>query len=259
MKKERQEGIPYMAVIVGLMVVLVVMLGFNISRTIEFSPVLNVQPSENMLRNTLTVTGRAELTFSPDEAWVYLSIVTEDLDAKKAQDDNRVIANAVIDAIKMWGVSASDIETETYSLSKIQDWDPDLRKYIDKGYRLTHTIKVTTTRINDLGDLVDTAVGAGANQVQRVTFTLSDQSERSARDEALKKAAEPAKEKAQLLATSTGATLGEITHIQEQDFYYTPFEYRGADLMEAAAAAPTTISPEKVEIRSTVQLIFEIE
>ena len=182
------------------------------------------------------------------------------MDAKEAQLENGRLSNTVVDAVKRWGVPESGIETSSYTLNKIQEWDPETRNYKNRGYRLTHTLKVTTSRINDVGDLVDKAVEAGANEVSQITFTLQDETERQARNEALKKAMEIAEEKAQILATTAGIALGGVTNIQEQNYYYAPFDYSksGIGATLEAAEAPTQISPQKVEIQSSVQVIFSI-
>lgn len=212
-------------------------------------------PTDTM-RHTLSVTGNSEIEVAPDKALVYVSIITDNADAKKAQQDNSISSNAVIEALKTWGVSPSDIETQTYSLVRKQEWDPKENRYVEGDYRLTHTLRVTTKRIDSVGELVDTAVNAGANTIESVTFTLTDESERKVRDQALAKAAEVARQKAQTLASNAGATLGQVTIVEEQSFYYRPFNYE----MKAAGAesAPTQISPQMVQVTSSVRLVFEI-
>jgi uncharacterized protein YggE len=256
----KENPISSQVIIVGLLIVIIALIGFLLSKPVAFNPIIDVKPSENMLRDTISVTGRSELTFSPDKAIVYVSVVTDKMDAKEAQTENRDISNRVIDSIKSWGIAESDIETSSYTLNKVQEWNPDTRTYEDKGYRLTHTLKVTTNRITDIGDLVDKAVEAGANEVGQITFTLQDSTELQARNDALKKAMEMAEEKAQILATTAGISLGKVTNIQEQNYYYTPFDYTvaRADTSLEAGSAPTQISPQKVEIQSSVTVIFTI-
>jgi len=245
-----------------VVVVMVALLAVNLNKTIEFKPVVQIQQPQDPQHNTLSVSGSSQITVAPDRAIAYVSIVTEDKKvAKNAQDKNRDISNAVINALKAWGVNASDIETETYSLEKIQEWESVKNKYVDNGYRLTHTLKVTTGKINDMGSLVDLCVNAGANGIDRITFDLSKESEKNARDAALIKATQVAVEKGQNLASTAGVKLGKVMSVYEQNYYYTPFEFNTKNAMgssDAGAPAPTSISPQKVEVSSSVQLVFEI-
>jgi len=254
-----QPTTPYLIIIVGLLVVVAVLLAINLNKPMEFKPVVEVKPPQDLQRNALIVSGNAQLSVAPDQAVVYVSIITDDnKTAKGAQEKNRKTANAVLNAIKRWGANASDIETGTYSLTKLEGWDTEEGKYVEYGYRLTNTLNVTTQRINKLGGLIDASVAAGANGVESITFELSKKSEKKVREEALVKATKVAKQKGSQLASTAGVTLGKVISVQEQNFYYTPFEYNVKYSIGSAESAPTQISPAKVEVTSTVQLIFEI-
>lgn len=242
-------------VLVGLMLITIILLAFSITRPVE----IQIQSSPEPLRDTLSVSGTSELEKAPDQAIAYLSIITDDPDPSKAQQDNAQKSNAVMDAIKSWGAADKDIETATYSLEKRQEWNPNTYQYDEKGYRATHTLKVTTSRIDDMGSLVDAAVGAGANDIDHITFTLTKDSEKNARNEALQKAMELAKEKAQQLSATAGVTLDKVVTINEQSFIYRPYDYYRTAATAAAPEAASKISPSKVEIDATVNVVYVIK
>jgi len=50
------------------------------------------------------------------------------------------------------------------------------------GYTVSNRLKVTVKNIDDVGDVIDTAVDAGVNEVQSVSFTLSDKTRQDARE-----------------------------------------------------------------------------
>lgn len=244
--------------VVGLLVVIAVLLAVNMYKPVEFKPVVNT--GSTTVQNTLSVSGNALLSAAPDQAIAYINIVTDDENAKTAQSANRETSNAVVDALKSWGVDTSSIETDSYSLSKKQEWVKENGTYVDVGYRLTHTLKVTTERVDEVGDMVDVAVNAGANGVDGVTFSLSKDKEKQVRDQALERAITAAKEKAQRMASTAGVTLGKVTSVSEQNFYYTPYEYNTRNSYNdlAAMAAPSPISPQTVEVSSSVSLAYEL-
>lgn len=259
MKEERCScgcsiSYPLMAII-GLLIVCAALLAVGLNK-----PIGTAGGTSDLQRDTLSVSGNSEISVAPDEAYVYLKIVTENLDAKKAQAENGETANSVMAALKAWGAKDDQIETSDYSLEKVQEWDSKDSKYVDKGYRVTNIIKVTTAKINDVGSLVDAGVEAGANGVDSVSFGLSKDSQKAARDNALVKAADAAKQKAQKLADASGTKLGKAITVNEQSYYYAPYQVNVRNSMyeTAAGAAPTPISPQKVSVTSSVSIVYEL-
>jgi uncharacterized protein len=223
------------------------------------NPTVQVQSPQDLQRNALSVSGTSELSVAPDKAEVLVSIVTDNMTAKVAQDANRVITNAVMSALKSWGANASDIETDSYTLAKLEEYDSEKAKYIDRGYRLTHTVKVSTKRIDEVGGVVDAAVQAGANGVESITFTLSKDKEKQIRQQAMVAAATAAREKARNLADAAGIELGKAINVQES-YYLTPYSFNmKANVMAADSAGSSQISPSKVQVTSSVQMTYEIK
>ncbi len=207
-------------------------------------------------RNVLSVSGNAQIEAAPDKAEVYVSVNTKGLTAREAQDSNSAISSGVIDALASAGIPRTDIETTNYNLYKNMNWEPDQQKYVDSGYALSHTLKVTTMQVENAGRLADIAVGAGANGVERVSFGLTKEKEKEARDQAMEKAAMLAREKAATLAQTSGIRLGRLISVEESNFYYVPFDF--AVSKAAGERLDAQILPEKVSISGSVSMRFEI-
>ena len=64
------------------------------------------------------MTGTTELAIAPDEAWVHLGVETflPTMDAAVSDNDKRM--SAVIAALKLAGVAASDLTTEIMNLAE---------------------------------------------------------------------------------------------------------------------------------------------
>ncbi len=223
--------------------------------------VMAVKPNSAVNEN-MAVSGNAELSVSPDQAEVYINVVSEALTAGEAQTANKEISNKVIAALKNLGIDEKNIETSNYYLSKKQEWEYKEQKYTEKGYILTHTLKVTTTDVQNVGKFVDAAVGAGANGIDRINFGLTKATEKDVRAQALVKATQAAKEKAQSLAETAGVKLGKVTGISESNFYYTPYVYNVRNNYDAGAGIAMdeaeSISPQKVDVTSSVQITYAI-
>lgn len=212
-------------------------------------------------RNILTVTGTHELQVAPDQATITFSVITDDMSAKVASQENSDLMNAIVTALRAQGVAASDIETINIYLTKLTEWDYNRQRNIDKGYQQTATVKVTTKNLDGVGAILDAAIGAGANNVQDVAFSLTPTAEATYKEQALTEAAQVAKTKAQTLASASGASLGRITSLSENSYNYQPYYYNTRSVMMADAGAekaPTPISPEKVSISVSVSIGYEL-
>ena len=119
------------------------------------------------------------------------------------------------------------------------------------GYTASNTVTATIRKLGDAGDVVDAAVGAGANQVYGPNLLTSDQD--AAYRNALKEAVAQARTKAETLATASNSTLGKITAIVESG---------GAAPMPMALGAAkdssVPIEPGTQKIEATVSVTFAL-
>jgi uncharacterized protein YggE len=81
------------------------------------------------------------------------------------------------------------------------------------GYRVVNQVRLTVREIKRLGEILDAAVMLGANQVNGITFDVSDAE--TLKDEARRQAMVNAKRRAELYATAAGAQLGNVLTISE--------------------------------------------
>ncbi|MCW4152386.1 SIMPL domain-containing protein [Halomonas sp. 18H] len=79
--------------------------------------------------------------------------------------------------------------------------------------RLERPVTVELTDIDQLGDVLDALMDAGVNALDGVQFDLQDRD--AATDEALVKALEKARHKAELMAGTLETDLGHVQHIEE--------------------------------------------
>lgn len=210
------------------------------------------------VRNLITVSGTSELTTMPNKAEIYVKIETFEKTAEEAKNANSKISKKVITALENKGVKNADIETSQFYLSPRYSWDEKTGKSEIDGYTLTNVLKVTTLDLDKVGNLVDTAVNSGANGIDNVIFGLTKDREKEIKSEALVRASEEAKVKAEALATRLGVNLKRIASISESSFSYIPYAYRFAAVEKVMAAEETQISPQKLEVSATVNLAYEI-
>ncbi len=193
---------------------------------------------------TITVSGNGTANATPDKASFDFGVTTNAGTASEAMSKNAQQAQAIIDALKNSGVDSSDIQTSQVSLWPQTSSDGNTIT----GYQASNTVTVTAP-IAKSGDLVDAAVGAGANNVDGPNLSVSDQS--TAYAAAMKKAVADAQSKAQAIASASGLTLGGITHISD-DGSANPGPIMYGAALGAAKATPIEAGTQQVQASVTV-------
>ena len=158
---------------------------------------------------SITVTGIATVRAKPDEAVVSLGVHTEAEKAQEAMEQNAAKMNQVFAALEDLGIGDADLATSYISLNPM--WTSDGREVT--GFQADNTVDVTIHEMGKVGKVIDAAVDAGANIANGITFRLSDAN--AGVNEALAKAVENARTKADAMAEAADATVGEVLTIAE--------------------------------------------
>jgi uncharacterized protein YggE len=195
----------------------------------------------------ITVLGTGSTNITPDRASFAFGTVSQAATANAALAASSQSVARVIAALKRAGVAQADIQTSDLSLSpRMNDNGNEI-----VGYTASNTVTATIRKLGDAGDVVDAAVGAGANQVYGPNLLASDQD--AAYRNALKAAVAEARTKAETLATASNSTLGKITAIVEGGGSVPmPME------LGAAKDSSVPIEPGTQKIEATVSVTFAL-
>jgi len=207
---------------------------------------------------TISVTGSGKTVLTPDIAYINIGVQTEDQDASSAVSENTLQTQEVIDALTAAGVAKEDIQTTNFNIYPRQDYDPQGQPTGEITYIVTNTVYVTVRDLDQIGDLLNSAVAAGANTIHGIQFDVDDKAE--ALSDARASAVKNAETIAQELAAAADVGLGEIQSISTfTGGYPSPlFEGRGggANIM---ADAPVPISAGQMIVTVEVSVIYTIE
>lgn len=218
----------------------------------------NVYPQAEPPQRLLTVNGVGMVTVSPDIAYVSIGVQTDDPSAGTAVRANNATAQAVIEAIKSFGVKDEDITTSNFNVSLSERYD-DKGNVVEKTYVVQNTVYVKVRKLETLGDLLDAAIQAGANSINGVSFDVEDRNDAVNRARML--AVESARKQAETLAEAAGVKLGEVQAISFYDSApYTGLEGKGGggDVYRAAAAS-VPISAGQFQIVVTVTISYVLK
>ena len=168
-------------------------------------------------RKTLNVTGTGTITTSPDIAYVTLGVVTENKDAKTAQQENAKAMEKIVGLIKGSGIKNEDIKTVNFNMYPKYDYNKDTGASGIIGYTVNNSVQITVRDIAKAGGIMDLAADSGANITSNISFGLSDYNKYY--NDALKKALEAARVKAEAMAGVYGIKLTVPVTISENGGY----------------------------------------
>lgn len=198
----------------------------------------------------MSINGKGSVMVEPDIATVSLGVITENKELKAAQEENAVKSTQVLNSLINSGVEEKDIKTETYTINPEYDYIEG--KQVFRGYRVTHTFKVTIKNLKNIGEIIDSAVASGANTVSNINFTISNPSIYYRK--ALNLAIEGAVRKAESMESSLEITINRIPiSIIEEGQGYTPIAEKA---VYSAPAAVTPIKEGQIEIIANIKAVF---
>jgi uncharacterized protein len=196
----------------------------------------------------ITVTGTESVEAAPDVAEWLFGVQTSATTARAALSANAKRMRRVVAALRAAGVARADIRTEYVSLY------PDVRESGNvAGYFASASVHAVAPRLGRSGAVVDAAVRAGASEVSGPTLTRSDRDD--LHREALNRAYDAARAKAESLARKLGVSLGAPTAVVEGGLGGPEPLYAERT---AALASDVTIEPGTTDITATVTVTFAI-
>lgn len=210
---------------------------------------------------TILATGSATSSVSPDLVTVQFGVDTQAKTAQGAISSNAQIMDSVISALENAGISKDEISTAGFSISPVyNDTVPDpltgIHKSVLAGYQTSNTLYVKTTKLTSAGNIIDTAVAAGANRVDSVSFSLSPDKQQSLQDDLLGKAVLNAKSRAQKALDPLSQKIIGVKMVSLSEFNIpAPPIYYGA---MASADKGTQIFTSNQDVTTTVNVTFLI-
>ena len=220
---------------------------------------LSLGMSSALADRTVTVTGSGETLVTADTAVVSVGVSIRKKDALKAQSAANEVIAAIRAALTGNGFSEEDISTGYINLYAVYDYSSDIEQIV--AYSASSSLAIKLTDMSRVGAVIDLAFGAGANTLDGVSFSVSDDA--AARTESLKAAVADAKEKAAVLAEAAGLGKLEIEAIQEgnvisYDSGVNNFSRKVlGNVEEAAMDAATVVRAAKICVSASVTVTFK--
>jgi len=207
--------------------------------------------------STLSVNGSAQVSLSPDIAYISIGVHTENVDASEAVSGNAAQAQKVVDALKAMGLDEKDIRTSNFNISPQQQFDEN-GKLTGVIFIVDNTVYVTMRDLTKIGDTLGAAVSAGANSIYGITFDVADKT--AALASGRKTAVENARKQAEELAEAAGVTLGGVQNLNYYNSYPVMIEGKGGGaMMDSAAVSSVPVTPGQLSFTVDVNIVYLIE
>lgn len=205
-------------------------------------------PARPMIPQIVT-TATGEARVAPDRATIMIGVQSRATTAAAAATQNSQRQRAIIDAIKARGVPAEQIATSNFNVIPETRYDREGQAAPrTTSYLVVNTVTVELRRIDQVGPVIDAALAAGANQINSLTFGVTNPD--SARRIALSQAVAKSRADAEVMARAAGGSLGPLIELNAMDQYVPgpprPFDMRASMGEVAAARVPVEAGEETI-------------
>jgi len=202
----------------------------------------------------ISVTGEARISAPPDLAQIDAGVTSEAKTAREASDANNAAMGKVLLALKGAGIDEKDYQTSRLSLQPQYSVAKQGSPAAVIGYRAGNRVNIRLRDVTKLAGVIDTLVGAGANEIGGINFMVSQASKLL--DDAREQAIADARRKAEIYAKAAGVTLGPPLSISEEGAAQPIVRPRMAVPM---AATPAPIAQGEETLSVTVGVTWAIK
>lgn len=176
---------------------------------------MRVQAQETgVSEHTISVSGVGEVFGTPDTVYINLGVDKTSPSVTEAVTGARETLAAIITALEGAGISRDDIQTSNFNVYPEDRFNPSTGQ--PTGERIYHAslgVNVIVRVVDDASTVITTALDAGANSMNGLSFGIADTTELESQARAA--AVANAKARADELAQAFGVTLGNVVAISE--------------------------------------------
>jgi uncharacterized protein YggE len=204
----------------------------------------------------LSIAAEGSVQGRPDMAAISVGVMTEGATAAAALAENGRRMNALMSAVRRAGLAERDVQTSNLSVNPqhvyVENESPRIT-----GYQAHNMVTLRVRNVDNLGRVIDAAVGAGGNNVNGVSFSYQEPDAQW--DAARRDAMTEARRLAELYASAIGASIERVVSISEGGAAPPPMPMMRMERMAMANDASTPTAPGEVETRVTVNVVYELK
>lgn len=214
---------------------------------------INPAIAQEQILRTLTVTGQGVERIPTTLTQVNLGVEIQGKIANEVQQEVAKRSTAVVDFLRSRKVE--QLQTTGIQLQPNYDYSNNQRRLI--GYIGTNTVTFRL-KTEEIGNLLDEAVKAGATRIDGISFTATDEAIANAQKEALRQATVNAKSQSEAVFNALNLTAKDVVSIQVNNAHApTPIMVRSPQESKIMADSTPVIGGEQsVEAAVTLQIRY---
>jgi uncharacterized protein len=213
------------------------------------APALAQAPAPSDFPPAISVSGEASVAAPPDLAMIDAGVASDAKTAREAAEANNAAMAKVLQALKAANIDDKDYQTSRLSLQPQYAPNRPGQSTVT-GYRASNRVSIKVHDVGKVAGVIDTLVGAGANDIGNIYFTVAEPSKLL--DEAREKAVADARRKAEIYAKAAGVTLGAPLSISEDGTPAPMFRLKTLAAPMQAAGTPVAQGEETLSITVSV-------
>ena len=212
---------------------------------------------ETQLERNIEVTAAGEATAAPDRATLRVAVTATGDDAEAVRDELDADDEELRTALREWGLDEDAVRTDEYDVRESYETRDDPNR---TRYEGVHRYAIELDDVDAVGEVIDVAVDAGADRVQRIQFGLTEETEREVREEAIANAMSNADADAAALANASDLEVAGVYEVSTAESRSTPYVTESLDARAGdgdAGGASTAVESGDVSVRVSVNVVYE--
>ncbi|MFZ4714988.1 MAG: SIMPL domain-containing protein [Bacteriovoracaceae bacterium] len=210
---------------------------------------------------TVTVSGECSHYITSDRGSLIMTVENVDKNVKVANSQTSETYAALKTALEKMNLKDFDLETTEYSVYEHKVWENN--KNVSKGYKSRMGLKLSTSEIAKLGDVMVIANKHSVTEIGSLQSYVSDEKMKGMEIDCLKEASLDAKKKAEALAMSLGAKIDGILSVSEANIsnHYPQPVFAKSMAMSGGSAemASPDVAGGKEKYTLKIQTTFKLE
>ncbi|MFB6140260.1 MAG: SIMPL domain-containing protein [Halosimplex sp.] len=220
------------------------------------APVQARQSAQQQMSDTVTVGASGSVQAQADRAVVRMGVVVTGDDIETVREQLSSNASRMRSALNEMGIESGQIRTGYYDISTNRRYGGGPSEQPE--YRAVHSFAVTVEDPSRVGEVIDTAVTNGANEVDGVEFTLSEDKRADLRQEALRNAMDSARGEASAIAGAEDLSITGVDRVTTTQYHARPYGVQTVALASGGDAS-TSINSGPVTVSASVTVVYETE
>jgi uncharacterized protein YggE len=202
---------------------------------------------------TLSITATADVELPADQIRFNININAEADTPQAAYNLHQKREKALVQLLDKYEIKEDDISYEPVSISKKQQYNRD--KEQEPTYQTQQTVNIV---LRDFSVYEKIQVGLIENSFDNFSGNFMNSTVEAGKEQALRKAVQEAKAKAQIIADEAGVNLGSVMNISYNINQVQPYARESVELKAQSDSGSLLKYNQTVTVSATISMDYEI-